>query len=233
MTARVRYALADGVATITMDDGKVNALSGALLGEVHDAFRQAEKDDAIVLLTGRPGIFSAGFDLSVFQQGPGPTLEMLRAGAELTEAILSFPRPVVTACNGHGYPMGAFLMLSADLRFAADGSFRIGMNEVQIGLTVPSFAVVLARYRLNAAYFHRTVALGEMFSPEEAITAGFIDHVVPEEELLKASLEAAHALARCDRTAHEATKLRIRAGVLRELRDAIETELLQENAAQT
>ncbi len=230
MSDLVTYELADGLATLTMDDGKVNAMSIPMLRAVHAAFERAEKDEAIVVLTGREGIFSAGFDLRVFQQGPEATLEMLQLGAELTDRLLRFPRPVVTACNGHAYPMGAFLMLSADLRLGAAGPFRIGMNEVSIALTVPRFAVVLAQHRLAPTHFHRAVVLSEMFEPEDAVAAGFLDRVVPADELLARAREAARDLARLDRTAHTNTKLRTRAATLDALREAIDRELTPEQA---
>ena len=59
---------------------------------------------------------------------------MVRLGAELALRVLSFPRPVAIACNGHAYPMNAFLMLAADIRIGTEGAFGIGMNEVAIGI---------------------------------------------------------------------------------------------------
>lgn len=128
MTALTHYDLqgdGDGrIATITMDDGKANALSLAMLGELHAAFDRAEADEAIVILTGRPDRFSAGFDLAVFSSGGEAIVEMLRLGATLCERILAFPRPVVVACNGHAFAAGAFLALSADARIGVEGADR-------------------------------------------------------------------------------------------------------------
>jgi enoyl-CoA hydratase len=224
MSDLVSYSLDGGVATLAMDDGKVNAMSIRMLESLHATFDRAEQDGAVVLLTGRQGIFSAGFDLKVFPQGRGPTVKMLRLGATLAERILSFPYPVLTACNGHAYPAGAFLMLSADRRIGSEGPFRIGMNEVAIGLTLPSFAVELARHRLTPAYFNRTVT-GDMFGPEEAVIAGFLDEVVPVEKLAERSREVAEDLHGVDFEAHRGTKNKVRAACLAALRGAIEAEL--------
>src|SRR5215468_1327693 len=141
------YTLADGVATITMDDGKVNALSPHMLGELNAALDQAEADEAAVVLTGRSGVFSAGFDLTV-----------LRA----------FPAPVLAACSGHAVAMGAFLLLAADYRIGVAGPFRITANEVAIGVTMPQAAIELCQARLAPAAFSRAVMLAEVFSPEDA-----------------------------------------------------------------
>ena len=224
MNDLLSYSLADGIATITMDDGKVNAMSIPMLEALHGAFQRAEEDAAVVLLTGRKGMFSAGFDLKVFPQGREPTLRMLRLGATLCERILSFPHPVVTACTGHAYPAGAFLMLSADRRIGTKGPFKIGLNEVQIGLTVPSFAVEAARYRLSPAYFQRVVT-GDLYGPEEAVAAGFLDELVETENLTTRSRTVAEGLRDVNLDAHRGTKAKVRAACLAAVRAAIEDEL--------
>jgi enoyl-CoA hydratase len=226
MTELASYELDGRIATITMDDGKVNALSIPMLQAVHGAFDQAERDGAVVVLTGRERYFSAGFDLKVFTAGdPQQVVEMLKLGATLAERILCFPTPVLVACSGHAVAAGAFLPLAADLRIGIEGPFQLGLNEVKIGLTVPWFAIELARQRLHPAHFDRAVVNAAMHSPHEAMVAGFLDRVVPAAELKARSLEAAAELAALNPAAHAATKLRARAGALEALRAAIETEL--------
>lgn len=224
MPSLVAYDLAEGVATLAMDDGKANAMSPAMLEALHAAFDRAERDGAVVLLTGREGLFSAGFDLTVFPRGREPTLRMLRLGATLAERVLGFPYPVVAACNGHAYPMGAFLMLAADRRIGTAGDYRIGLNEVAIAITLPLFAVEIARQRLAPAYFHRAV-VGDLYGPEEAVRAGFLDEVVAADDLARRSREVALGLTRIDLPSHAATKQRVRAASLAALRAAIEQEL--------
>ncbi len=153
MTDTVTYVRADMVSTITMDDGKVNVFSIPMLRALHEAFGRAEADGAVVVLQGRPGCFSAGFDLQTLGGPPEDALTLLRLGASLAGRILSFPAPVVVACTGHAFPAGAFLLMAADVRLGADGPFRLGLNEVRIGLTLPWFAIVLARHRLTPAHF--------------------------------------------------------------------------------
>jgi enoyl-CoA hydratase len=138
---------------------------------------------------------------------------------------MSFPTPVAAACTGHCYPAGAFLLLSADARIGADGPFRIGLNEVRIGMTLPWFAIEVARHRLTPAAFDRTVVNATMFSPAEAVTAGFLDHVVAPDDLAATAAAWAADLTELHPKAHAATKLRARAGALAALRSAIELEL--------
>jgi enoyl-CoA hydratase len=229
MSEPATYELDGGVATITMDDGKVNALSPTMLRAVHAGFDQAEQDAAVVVLTGRESYFSAGFDLEVFAGGEADrVIEMLRLGATLAERILAFPRPVLAACNGHAVAAGSFLLLAADLRIGTEGPFRIGLNEVKIGLTVPWFAIELARQRLQPAAFSRAVINANIYGPADAASAGFLDRVVAAGELRAVILEQAAQHAELDAAAHIATKLRARAGTLAAVRSAIETELTVE-----
>ena len=225
MTDLVTCSHADGVSTIAMDDGKVNVFSIAMLESLHAAFDEAEREGTVVALTGRPGSFSAGFDLNVIRGKPEDTLTMLRLGATLAERILAFPSPVVAGCAGHAFPAGAFLLMAADVRLGVDGPYRLGLNEVRIGLTLPWFAIVLARHRLTPAAFDRAAVTGTMFDPREAHDAGLLDTVVAAEDLGEAVKAVARELTELDRRAHAATKLRVRQGVLAELRAAIDDEL--------
>jgi enoyl-CoA hydratase len=213
---RVRYVVEDGVATITMDDGKVNALSAGMLGEVAAALDRAEADEAVVVLTGRERTFSGGFDLRSTDWAA-----MVAAGARLAERLLGFPAPVVAACNGNAVAMGAFLLLAADHRIGEDGDHRIGLNEVAIGITVPWFGLALARHRLTRPAFDRCTITGALLAPAEAREAGFLDAVVAPGAVHETALAAAGALAGIDRAAHAATKLRVRGPVLEGVRDGL------------
>ena len=229
MTELVTYERDERIATITMDDGKVNAFSIPMLEAVHAAFDQAERDGAIVVLPAARATSPPGFDLKVFAGGDvGQVIEMLTLGATLAERILGFATPVIAACPGHTVAAGAFMALAADMRIGIDGPYRIGLNEVKIGLTVPWFVIELARQRLNPAHFNRAVISATMYGPAEAITAGFLDEVVPADELRAASLAAAATLAELNPQAHTATKLRARGDSLKAIRAAIETELTPE-----
>ncbi len=220
----VTYALDGSVASIVMDDGKVNVLSPAMLGALDDAFDRAEADGAVVVLEGRVGIFSAGFDLKVLRGGGRDAVGMLQSGFRLAERMLSFPTPVVIACTGHAVAMGVFLLLSGDYRVGATGPFRITANEVAIGLTMPRAAVEICRQRLTPAAFNRAVLLAEPFSPEDAAAAGFLDRAAPPDDVVKTAREAAVQLAGLDLAAHAASKLRARAPALTALRAGIEAD---------
>lgn len=226
----VTYERAGRVARIRMDDGKVNAMSVAMLSGLHAAFDRAAADEAIPVLSGRAGLFSAGFDLKVFSHGNAKDIHaMPNLGGELALKLLSFPMPVIAAASGHAYPMGAFLILSSDWRVGTEGDWRIGLNEVQIGMTVPSFALEIARQRLTPAHFSRTAMTGEMFAPQVALAAGFLDEVVASDGLEGAIARAAERLGRIDFAAHAATKLRARKPTIDAVRAAIDAEFTLES----
>jgi len=225
MAELASYRLDEGVATIAMDDGKVNALSIEMLRGVLDCFDRAEGDGAVVVLTGREGYFSAGFDLKVFSERPDEIVEMLTLGARLSERILTFPTPVVVACGGHAIAAGTFAALAADVRIGVEGDFKLGLNEVRIGLTVPLYVVELARRRLTPAEFNRALLTAHSYAPEEAVAAGFLDRIVAPDELPEVARETANELAGLNMDAHAATKQRVRGEAVTAFRAAVETEL--------
>jgi enoyl-CoA hydratase len=220
----VTYQLKDSVATITMDDGKVNVMSIAMLSALNTALDRAVSDHAVVVLTGRPGVFSAGFDLPVLTAGGADARKLLITGFELAHRLLSFPTPVVVACNGHAIAMGVFLLLAADYRLGVDGPYKIRANEVAIGLTMPHFGVEICRQRLAPAHFNRAVILSEMFTPADAVPAGFLDRVVSAAELQDEAQTVAAAMTKLNMSAHAATKLRVREQTLKATRAAIEAD---------
>lgn len=224
MDTLVTYQLNDSIATITMDDGKVNVMSPQMIAQLNAALDRAREEQATVVLTGREGAFSAGFDLPTLAGGGAAARNMLIGGFELAERILSFPGPVVAAANGHTLAMGAFLVLAADHRIGIDGPYKIGTNEVAVGLTMPYFGIEICRQRLATAYFNRAVINAEIFAPADAVAAGFLDRVVPAADLQHEAQGSAARLARLNRTVYAATKLRAREQTLKSIRAAIEAD---------
>ncbi len=222
----VHCTLQDKVATIRIDDGKRNALSPPVLGEIYRALDRAESDGAVVIITGRQDVFSAGFDLNVMKRGGVSALRMLRAGYALTARVMAYPYPVIAACNGHALAMGVFLMLSADYVLGSRGDFKISANEVAIGLTMPRVAAAMLRHRLNPAAYQRAVTLSEYFDVEAALNAGFFDELVDTIDLMPRAEACADRFKELDPRAHTASKRRIRAALIRKIRFSIPLDLL-------
>ncbi|KTB87046.1 enoyl-CoA hydratase [Pseudomonas syringae pv. syringae PD2766] len=224
MSDLVSYHLDDGVATLTLNNGKVNAISPDVIVAFNAALDQAEKDRAIVILTGQPGILSGGYDLKVMTSSAEAAISLVAQGSTLARRMLSHPFPVIVACPGHAVAKGAFLLLSADYRIGVAGPFSIGLNEVQIGMTMHHAGIELARDRLRKSAFNRSVINAEMFDPEAAMAAGFLDKVVSVEELQAAALAVAAQFKKINMNAHKNTKLKARKALLETLDAAIEED---------
>lgn len=227
MSELVTYSLDNGVATLTLSNGKVNAVSHALIADFHAALDQAEQAKAVVILTGQPGILSGGYDLKIMMSGPQHAVDLVTAGSKLARRMLSHPQPIIVACPGHAVAKGAFMLLSADYRIGVEGPFNIGLNEVQIGMTMHHVGIELARERLTKPAFQRSVINAEMFSPQNAVDAGFLDKVVAADQLMIAANEHAQLLKKINLTAHKNTKLKVRNAFLELLDQAIETDKTQ------
>jgi len=217
LTSEIR----DGLAVVRMDDGKANAFSFAMLDALGAALDAAEREARALVLLGRPDRFSGGFDLGVMNAGGEAMVRLVTGGGRLALRLYEFPLPVVIGCTGHALAMGAVALCAADLRIGAAGDYKIGLNEVAIGLTLPPFALELARERLAPTHLQRATGLAEIFDPAGAAAAGFLDRVVPPAEVEKACLEAAAALAALPARAHAGTKRALRRAAL----DAIRASL--------
>lgn len=224
MTDLVEYKLNGGVATITLSNGKANALSHEVFKALNEALDQAEQDQAVVILTGQPGIFSGGYDLKEMQKGPEQASALVTIGSKLTRRLSAFPLPVIGACSGHAIAKGAFILLSVDYRVGVQGDFKLGLNEVAIGMTMHHTGIEIARHRLSPAHFYRSVVNAEIFNPEGAVAAGFLDETVSPEALLERANELASKFKSLNMRAHRETKLKAKADYLARLDRCIEQD---------
>ncbi|MCD4748653.1 MAG: crotonase/enoyl-CoA hydratase family protein [Thermoanaerobaculales bacterium] len=230
MNESVTYELSSDVAVLTIDDHKVNALTHSIIEALHEGLDRAEREVKAVLLVGRPGRLSGGFDLSIMKSGPEGLRGLVTAGAELLLRLYSFPRPVVVACTGHAMAAGALMLLSADLRIGARGPFKIGLNEVSIGMTLPIVAVELAREKLAVTHLARGTILAEIFDPEKAVEAGFLDHLTNEDALTEYALGEAQRLSRLGDPAFKKTRNHLRRSSIDFIRRTLADDMAQLSA---
>jgi len=225
----VTYEIQDNVAVVTFDDGKANVYTHEALAELSAALDRAQADPVAnaVLLVGRPGRFSAGFDLATMTESPEAMRGLVKAGGEFVARLLMEPLPVVAACTGHALAAGALVLLAADHRIGVEGDFRIGLNEVSIGMALPAWAVELAAYRIPPSRLDWSAVLGQTCSPTEALGAGFLDRVVPPADLESAARDAAAGLSKLRRSAVSGTKARARGELVRRMMDGIDEDLEQ------
>jgi len=215
------YECRDGVGIVTMDDGKANAISLSMQAALSESLDKAESDDVPVILTGRTGFFSAGFDLKTIAAGGKDTVDMLNGGIELAIRLLDFPRPVIAASSGHAIAMGVFLLQSCDYRIGIHGAHRYTANEVAIGMAMPLSTIEILRQRVTPTALTRSVLLAEVFTPQNAIENGLLDAVVDQSDLMATASTLATSFAALDRAAHENSKRRLRGPVLTAIRDGL------------
>jgi enoyl-CoA hydratase len=195
---------------------------------VHDALGRARDEAGAVVLAGRPGRFSAGFDLATMTSSDEAARDLLKAGAQLGLEIFEYPKPLVIACTGHALAMGAILLFCSDVRIGTEGTFKIGLNEVAIGMPVPRFAIDLGRERLTRAAFTAAINHATVHDPEGAVAAGFLDRIVAADDTVATAVATAAELAeRLHPEAFAATRTRCRgdlaARILHELADDVAT----------
>jgi enoyl-CoA hydratase len=223
----VSYTVDDHqVAAIVLDDGKANAISHAVIDDLNGALDRAQEEARAVVLVGRPGKFCAGFDLSVMTEGIEAAQALVKRGAELSLRIYEYPMPVVVACTGHALAMGAIMLMAADVRVGADGEYKIGLNEVSIGMPVPVFATELARDRLSKRHFLKAVSHSTIYSPLGAIDAGFLDEVAAPDDVATEAHHRARQLAdylKPDAFRH--TRTNARAVVAQYIRDTLDADM--------
>tara|TARA_X000001036_G_C20514031_1_gene739347 strand:+ start:242 stop:922 length:681 start_codon:yes stop_codon:yes gene_type:complete len=185
----------EDISIIQMDDGKVNVFSPDMIQNFNDILDQVPVDKGAMLITGREGMFSAGFDLKVMMSSPENAAAMVKSGFELLMRVFTFPRPVVAACSGHAIALGAFLLCSCDHRIGCKGDFKIGANELRNNMIVPTPILELAKFRLIKSHKQRALLNAEMYSIEDAVAPGYLDEVADQDKLFELAMAKAKDLA--------------------------------------
>ena len=218
----VSLVIDDDVALIRMDDGKANAINFAMIDAINAAFDKAEAKAKAVVLAGREGRFSGGFDLKAFATLDREGVDrLLDQGAELLLRLYGGPLPVVAACTGHAIAMGSFMLLACDTRVGAAGDFKIGANETLTGMNLPIFAVEMARARLNPAHFTRAMVQSNIYDPAGAVDSGFLDVTVELSQVEQQALAIATRLATLPASSYAWNKVAMRKATLDRIRSSI------------
>lgn len=212
MSDILTFSLADGIATLTMDDGKANAMAPAMSAAINAGLDQAASDGAkAVIVKGRPGLLCGGFDLKIIRgENEALKAQMRDAGMALLERLYLSPLPIIFAVTGHAVAMGALLLFSGDWRVGARGDFRIGLNETGIGLSLPIAGLEMGRDRLLPTVLSEATINARLYSPDEAAGIGYLDEAVDAASLETAAVAAAQRLAALDPAAFALTKTRVR-----------------------
>lgn len=215
------------VTVLTLDDGKVNALSADLITSISGAVSEAESDKSTtaIVLVGRLGKFSAGFDLGVMRGGdPAAVVNLVTDGGELVHQLYSCSVPVISACTGHALAAGALILLGCDIRIGAAGPYKIGLNETAIGMVLPPWAVTIAQARLTPTHIQRALPTAHITDAQGAKDAGFLDEVAEPADLLESAMSHAATCAGLSRRAYAGTSALLRTATLDTMRAQLDTE---------
>lgn len=204
------YSLENGVATLALDDGKANAVGFTFIEEMNKALDQAEGEANAIVITGREGKFSAGFDLSVMKDDPMEMIRLVGMGGKMGLRIFASKLPVVAACTGHAMAMGAFILLCSDTRYGIDGPFKLGLNETAIGMVLPEFGIQMSKARIPNEMWTEAVIQAKIYDPQGAVQAKFLDEIVPADQLLATAQAKAEELGAMPRDAYYGNKMLMR-----------------------
>ena len=224
-TEPLSYTLEGTTAVLRMDDGKANALSDAMIDALVAALDRAEKEASAIVLVGRPDRFCAGFDLKIMMSGPDNAKALLRRGAALLMKLYGVSIPLVIACTGHALAGGALVLLTGDVRVGSTGAYRIGLNEVSIGMPVPVLAMELARDRIISSDLGRATLEATIYGPEDAARVGYLDVALTPEAVLPRAMAEATRLSGLARTAFTATKARLRGKTIAHILGTLEEDM--------
>ena len=213
----------ENISVITLDDGKANVFSTKMSTDINECLDEVSVEDGCIVLTGREGMFSAGFDLKTLQGGDMDQIqEMTTTGFKLLSRIFSFPRPVIAACSGHGIALGTFLLCCCDYRIGIKGDFMLGANEMRTNMVIPPPILELIKFRVAQSHKYRAVLGAEMYTFENAKEAGLIDEVVDSNILMETAFNKAKDLATMGHPSYSMTKELYIAEPLKKINDGID-----------
>lgn len=211
----VTLNLSDDLACITLDDGKKNAITTEAVTDINDALDEADEKAKAIVIAGRPGSFCAGFDMATLMgDDPEAAMSLALGGTRLVLRLYEDPKPVVAACTGHAFTIGAFWLLACDTRIGEAGNFKLGFNETAMGMNLGPWCLAIMKSRINTSYLVSTIAQGKLYNPEQAVRAGILDELAAEGASIEAALKEAAKLAAYPAQAYAHNKLALRSEVL-------------------
>ena len=212
----------DDISIITLDDGKSNVFSPKMIQDVNECLDKVPTESGALIITGRDGMFSAGFDLKIISSGDmQATMDMSLSGFKLLSRIFSFPRPILAACSGHGIALGTFLLCCCDYRIGVKGDYMIGANEMRTNMVIPIPILELISHRVTASHKYRAILGAEMYSIQDGVEAGLIDEIVDSKDLMEAAMLKAKDLASMGHPSYTLTKELFIREPLQKINDAI------------
>lgn len=198
----------DGVTVLRMSREPANVLDREFGDAIVEALNDAIDGPATaIVLTGTGGIFSAGVDLfRILEEGDAYLADFLECLDRLFETAVTSPKPLVAAINGHAIAGGAVLAFACDFRVMAEGSAKIGLPELEVGVPFPGTALRIIRSAVPEHALREVVLRGRNFGPEAALARGIIDELAAPEDVLDRAVTLAADLGSIPARAFAVTK---------------------------
>lgn len=230
MSTFIKIEVTDHICYLQLDRGKSNAMHLEMIQELSEALRIQQENPSIeaIVLTGKEGFFSAGLDLITLYQYDEIQIRIFwEQFISLAQQLCAFPKPTIAAITGHSPAGGCVLALCCDYRIMAEGEFIIGLNEVPVGIIVPSSIFELYNFWIGKANAARYLLEGKLLQPQDALNIGLVDEVVPFNRIQTAAIRKAKQYASFEKNAWQASKLNIRKNLLQELAQTKEEAIEQ------
>jgi len=203
----------DDILELRLERPPVNALHHPLVQEIKAAVESAPGQGAkAMVISGVPGMFSAGLDVAfLLAQDQAGMQRFWKDFFGMLRSVATSPIPIVAAMTGHSPAGGAVISIFCDYRIAAQGKFKIGLNEVQVGLPVPRVILGGLTRIVGARQAERLAVRGMLVSPDEALAAGLIDEVVAPEDVVPKAIEWCRSALKLPQAALHTTRDSLRA----------------------
>lgn len=216
----MKYEVLDNLATICIDDGKANVAGHLFFDAINEFLDRAQKEAKAVCISGRSGMFSAGFDLKEMQKGVKEMHALARRGMDLMTRLYAHPQPVLAACDGHAVGLGAFMLLASDYRIGTRNEYNVTLPETAIGMEFTPVLMALIHDRIDCRYKSPAVLQSTPFAPANAVEAGFLDELVDVGDLVAAVRGWGETVAKLPIATFAANKEDLRSSSLAVMRNA-------------
>ena len=225
----IDYTTAAGVAHLTLNRGKVNALNLDVVKELDAALDSVEQSEACaVCLAGNEKFFCFGFDVPEMLPWPVETMrDYLLAFTALTTRLYLFPKPLLAKLAGHAIAGGCMLAIMCDQRVMVRSKARISLNEIAFGASVFAGVTEILRELIGTRHAGQVLLTGKFYDADEAAAIGLVDQAVDVDNIDSAVQTRLDSLMNTDATAYAALKQRIRAPIVKRFME-IETESIDE-----
>jgi enoyl-CoA hydratase/carnithine racemase len=219
------------IAELSLNRPPANALNHELLRKLLAGIEQVLDDGAKgLILSGQDGMFSAGIDVpQLLGMDRAAIFEFWSLMFDSSKALLTSPVPVVAALAGHSPAGGAVLAAHCDYRIAVDGPYKIGFNEVQVGLPLPATILMVFEELVGPRFARQLAMQGKMMTMGEALEVGLVDELLAADQLMNRVLEFLENLLALPPTAMNRTRLTAKANLIKSVETATDVEQITES----